>query len=74
MSDLDFQIVELRAALAAHERTMESQETALGVEIEKAGRDAEAIERELTALSDRVCEPLRARAELAPMLREFQTT
>ena len=36
--------------------------------------DAEAIERELTALSDRVCEPLRARAELAPMLREFQTT
>ena len=74
VSDLDFQIVELRAALAAHERTMESQETALGVEIEKAGRDAEAIERELTALSDRVCEPLRARAELAPMLREFQTT
>ncbi len=71
VSDLEFQVQELRAALAAHERAMEAQEDALGIDIEKASKEGEAIEKELTELVDRVSKPLRGRPEIAPMLRDL---
>lgn len=71
VSDLEFQIKELRNAFSAHERTMEAQEDALAADIDRAGKESDALERALTALTDSICDPLRSRPDMAPLLRAF---
>ena len=71
VTDLEFQVQELRTAFASHERAHEAQEDILGRELEKAGKDSEAIERELGDLAEALTAPMRGRADVAPMFREL---
>jgi hypothetical protein len=64
LSDLEFQIRELRAALASHEHQIEGELAQLEGQILAFNRDAERLEEEAMAIVKRLCEPLRTRPEL----------
>jgi serine/threonine-protein kinase len=71
-SDLDFQVRELRAALAKHEHELdEEREKCRRGMLEESAR-ADKHERTLVADMARFCEPLRARRELAPFFKELE--
>jgi serine/threonine-protein kinase len=64
LSDLEFQIRELRAALAAHEHQIEGELATVEGQILTYNREAEKLEEEAMAIVKRLCEPLRKRPEL----------
>ena len=72
VSDLEFQIRELRTALANHEQAIEAEQNECEKTIGEAGKLADQLETELIALTTRFCEPLRKRAELAPLFKELE--
>jgi eukaryotic-like serine/threonine-protein kinase len=72
-NDLDFQIRELRAALAKHEEDLDAERSKCRERIENNGREADAIETQLLDLTTRFCQPLRERPELAPLFKELET-
>ncbi len=72
VSDLEFQIKELRAALANHEQSIEAEQLKCEKEIGEAGKLADQLETVLIALTTKFCEPLRKRAELAPLFKELE--
>src|SRR6202042_422176 len=71
-SDLEFQIAELRAALAHHEQAIEDEQQKCEQTIGEAGKLADQLETELMALTTRFCEPLRRRPELSPLFKELE--
>ncbi len=75
LSDLEFQIHELRAALAGHEQTSDGELQACESAILQYNRDAEALEDEALLIIRRLCEPLGKRpelkAELATLLKDL---
>ena len=73
VSDLDFQIRELRAALATHEQKLDEERAQCETTIQNVGKEADQIEDELEVLFSRFCKPLRARPELAPLFKELET-
>ncbi len=73
VSDLEFQINELRAALASHEVAIEEEQKKCEQQIGEAGKLADTLETELVALTTRFCEPLRRRPELVPLFKELET-
>ena len=72
VSDLEFQIRELRAALANHEQEIEAEQRKCEQQITDTGKQAEALETELMALTAKFCEPLRRRPELVPLFKELE--
>ncbi len=72
-NDLDFQIRELRAALAKHEQDLDDERAKCRERIEANGNKADTIESQLLELTTRFCQPLRARPELAPLFKELET-
>ena len=72
VSDLEFQIGELRAALANHEQAIENEQKKAEEAIGEAGKLADQLETELVALTTRFCEPLRRRPELSPLFKELE--
>jgi serine/threonine protein kinase len=72
-NDLDFQIRELRAALAKHEQDLDDEREKCRARIEKNGNAADGMEKQLLDLTTRFCQPLRARPELAPLFKELET-
>jgi len=72
-NDLDFQIRELRAALAKHEQDLDEEREKCRARIEETGRDADRLETQLLELTTRFCNPLRARPELATLFKELET-
>jgi hypothetical protein len=72
VSDLEFQIRELRAALANHEQEIEAEQRKCEQQITEMGKLAETLETELLALTARFCEPLRRRPELVPLFKELE--
>ena len=72
-NDLDFQIRELRAALAKHEQELDAEREKCRERIESNGNAADVIETQLLELTTRFCQPLRARPELAPLFKELET-
>ncbi len=72
VNDLEFQIGELRAALANHEQAIESEQQKCEQAIGEAGKLADQLETELIALTTRFCEPLRRRPELSPLFKELE--
>jgi serine/threonine-protein kinase len=72
VSDLEFQIRELRAALANHEQAIEAEQNQCERTISEAGKLADSQESELIAKTTKFCEPLRKRAELAPLFKELE--
>jgi eukaryotic-like serine/threonine-protein kinase len=73
VNDLDFQIRELRAALAAHEQSLDEARAKCEALIQDVAKEADAVEAELQALFSRLTKPLRARPELAPLFKELET-
>jgi serine/threonine-protein kinase len=72
VSDLDFQIQALRAALAAHEREIETERDEYQKQIALLGKQADELEAEILALATRFCEPLRTRPELSPLFEQLE--
>jgi serine/threonine-protein kinase len=72
VSDLEFQIRELRAALANHEQEIEAEQRKCEQLITEMGKQAEQLEGELLALTTKFCEPLRRRPELVPLFKELE--
>jgi eukaryotic-like serine/threonine-protein kinase len=72
VEDLEFQIQELRAALAAHEEAEEREEAACQKSVGDLGRRADELEAALLQAATRFCQPLRKRPELAPLFHELE--
>jgi len=72
-NDLDFQLRELRGALAKHEQELDDSRERCEQQIVRYGDEADALEGELLELTARFCQPLRARPELAPLFKELET-
>ena len=72
VGDLEFQIGELRAALANHEQAIEDEQQKCEQAIGEAGKLADQLETELVSLTTRFCEPLRRRPELSPLFKELE--
>jgi serine/threonine protein kinase len=72
VGDLEFQIAELRAALANHEQAIENEQQKCEQAIGEAGKLADQLETELVSLTTRFCEPLRRRPELSPLFKELE--
>ncbi|MDB4946625.1 MAG: serine/threonine protein kinase [Labilithrix sp.] len=72
-SDLEFQIRELRTALAQHEQDLDDEREKCRAEMENSGSEADAIEGQLLELTSRFCQPLRARPELSMLFRELES-
>jgi serine/threonine-protein kinase len=71
LSDLEFQIRELRAALASHEQSSEGELAGCEEQILAYNREAEELEEEALEMLKRLCEPLRKRPELKADLATF---
>jgi serine/threonine-protein kinase len=72
-TDLDYQIAQLRGALASHEHAIEEQRATAHERLLEANSRAEHIEGRLVAAATLFCEPLRARPELGPLFRRLET-
>jgi hypothetical protein len=76
LSDLEFQIRELRAALASHEHHIEGELANVENAILACNREAEKLEDEALAIVKHLCEPLRKRpelkAELATLFKDIE--
>jgi serine/threonine-protein kinase len=72
VSDIDFQVHALRTALATHERKMESAVEEHEIIVTELTTQADALDRQLTAIARRFCDPLRNRPELRPLFQELE--
>jgi serine/threonine protein kinase len=72
LSDLEFQIHELRGALAKQQENQDQEEAQKRENIEAMGRRADELENRLLDLATRFCAPLRSRPELRPLFQELE--
>jgi len=72
VADLEFQIHELRAALAKLEQNVEQEKAKSESGIAELDAETEALQVELLALATRFCAPLRRRPELGPLFQELE--
>jgi hypothetical protein len=71
-TDIEYQIRELRSALAAHEQGIEKEHKAAEKTIIEMNQQAEQMDRSLVQLAYRFCEPLRDRPELLPYFQQLE--
>jgi tRNA A-37 threonylcarbamoyl transferase component Bud32/predicted nucleic acid-binding Zn-ribbon protein len=72
VDDLEFQIKELRAALAAQSEGQEKEEERFQRGVSEAGKRADELDRELLDIATRFCAPLRHRPELSDLFHELE--
>ncbi len=72
VADLEFQIHELRAALAKLEQNVEEEKAKREKRIAELDHQTEAMQVELLAIATRFCAPLRRRPELGPLFQELE--
>lgn len=72
VTDLEFQIQELRGALARFEQSIETEKSTQEATMTSMGKRADVLEDELLHLSSRFCAPLRGRPELASFFKELE--
>ena len=71
LNDLEFQIKELRGALAALEQSTEVEQGTCERTIMDVSREVDDLEDRLLVMLTRFTEPLRKRPELAPLFKEL---
>jgi eukaryotic-like serine/threonine-protein kinase len=72
VDDLEFQIKELRTALAAQSEGQEREEENFQRGVSEAGKRADELDRELLEMATRFCAPLRMRPELTDLFHELE--
>jgi serine/threonine-protein kinase len=72
VTDLDYQIAELRGALAQHEQGIDRDREAAQKRLVDLNARAERDEAQLIQLATRFCEPLRARPELGGLFLQLE--
>jgi serine/threonine-protein kinase len=72
VDDLEFQIKELRSALAAHEEQVERDESRSLGSVGDLGRRADDLEKRLLELATEFCAPLRRLPALRPLFMELE--
>lgn len=70
--DLDYQVAQLRQALATHEGDIASERAASEQAVTETTREADQVEAELLAKAAAFCEPLRKRPELGALFRALE--
>ena len=73
VEDLEFQIRELRAALAKNEEGLEREEGDRRKVVSELGPRADELEALLLERATRFCTPLRSRRELTPLFQELES-
>jgi tRNA A-37 threonylcarbamoyl transferase component Bud32 len=73
VEDLEFQIRELRAALAKNEEELEREEGDIRKIVAELGPRADELESLLLERATRFCTPLRSRRELRPLFQELES-
>ncbi len=73
VTDLDFQISELRTALANHEKRIDGERDATQKQLVTLNERVEKIEGQLLQLATRFCEPLRTRPELGAYFQQLES-
>jgi serine/threonine-protein kinase len=72
VDDLEFQIKELRSALAAQSEGQEREEENFQRGVSEAGKRADELDRQLLEMASRFCAPLRLRPELTALFHELE--
>jgi hypothetical protein len=72
-TDLDYQIAELRGALATHEQAVDRERMAAHEHVLELNARAERVEGRLVEVATRFCEPLRGRPELGSLFRRLES-
>jgi serine/threonine-protein kinase len=73
VEDLEFQIKELRGALAMNEEELEREEGDCRKNVAELGPRADELEALLLERATRLCAPLRSRRELTPLFQELES-
>ncbi|HLK38435.1 MAG TPA: protein kinase [Polyangiaceae bacterium] len=72
-SDLEYQIAELRTALANHGQGIDRDRDAAQSRAVELSERADSIEHRLLQLATEFCEPLRTRPDLGPLFQQLET-
>jgi eukaryotic-like serine/threonine-protein kinase len=72
VSDLEYQIAELRAALAKHEQGIDRDRDAAQRRVVELSARQELLEPRVLELATAFCAPLRARADLGPLFQRLE--
>jgi serine/threonine-protein kinase len=73
VTDIDYQIAELRAALAKHEQKIDQDREASQKRLVDLNARAERLEMQLLQLATRFCDPLRSRPDLGPLFQQLES-
>ncbi|HOD22744.1 MAG TPA: protein kinase [Polyangiaceae bacterium] len=73
VTDLEFQIGELRAGLLRLETSSEKEREAIEQRSTELSQKADSLEQELLSLASRFCEPLRAFPAVSALFRQLET-
>jgi eukaryotic-like serine/threonine-protein kinase len=73
VNDLEYQITQLRSALANHEQRIDHDRDAAQKRVVELNERAERTEHRLLQLATKFCEPLRVRPDLGPLFQQLET-